>query len=119
MGQWTMVAGAPTCQLTSHASNSDVLYAFVIDGGVMYIGKTTMSLSRRMYGYQKPGPTQYTNIANNRHISRALTAGRRVDVYALVADQELTYHGFRVSLAAGLEDDLIRQVKPPWNKSGS
>ena len=119
VGQWRMVEGGPVCQLVSHGSSSDVLYAFVLDGDVMYVGKTAMPLSRRMYGYQKPGPTQRTNLANNRLISKALTAGRCVDVYALVADRELMHHGFRISLAAGLEDDLVRQLKPPWNKSGS
>lgn len=107
------------CRLASHGHSADVLYSFVIDGSVMYVGKTTMALSRRMYGYQNPGPTQRTNIANHGHIQQALLAGRRVEIYALVADTEVLHHGFRVSLAAGLEDDLIRQVKPLWNKSGA
>ena len=34
----------------------DVLYAFVSSGRVLYVGKTTMPLGKRMYGYQRPGP---------------------------------------------------------------
>ena len=119
VGHWELAGGKPVCRLVSHAQSADVLYSFVIDGAVMYVGKTTMALSRRMYGYQNPGPSQRTNIANHAHIVRALNEGKRVEVYALVADGEIIHHGFRVSLAAGLEDDLIRQVKPPWNKSGA
>ena len=33
-----------------------MLYAFVSSGKVLYVGKTTMPLGKRMYGYQRPGP---------------------------------------------------------------
>ena len=119
VGHWELSGKQPVYSLHSHAGSSDVLYSFVVDGAVMYVGKTTMPLSRRMYGYQNPGPSQRTNIANHAHMLRALESGKRVEIYALVADHLTVHHGFRVSLAAGLEDDLVRQVKPPWNKSGS
>jgi hypothetical protein len=119
VGHWELSGKRPVYSLHSHAGSSDVLYSFVVDGVVMYVGKTTMPLSRRMYDYQNPGPSQRTNMANHAHVLMALELGKRVEIYALAEDDAVVHHGFRVSLAAGLEDDLIHQVNPPWNKTGS
>ena len=42
----------------------NVLYAFICDGVVLYVGKTVGTLKHRMRGYQTPGRTQSTNTAN-------------------------------------------------------
>ncbi len=95
-----------------------MLYAFLSDREVLYIGKTTQPLGRRMHGYQRPGPTQVTNIAVHAKILGLLGSQRQVDVYAL-CDTEAFHHGeFRVNLAAGLEDTLVRELRPQWNKIG-
>jgi hypothetical protein len=39
-----------------------VLYAFVSSGKVLYVGKTTMPLGKRMYGYQRPGPVSVQTL---------------------------------------------------------
>jgi hypothetical protein len=44
-----------------------------------------------------------------------LAAGAAVDIYALPDNGLLHYGRFHVNLAAGLEDDLIRVIDPPWN----
>lgn len=118
VGSWTLSESALICNLTSHASLADVLYAFVADGQVVYVGKTTKQLGQRMYQYQHPGPTQRTNIDNHARLRHSLGAGRGVDIYALVDAPQLEHAGFRISLAAGLEDSIIAAVRPPWNKIG-
>jgi hypothetical protein len=118
VGSWKLTDSALSYQLALHASASDILYAFVSDGQVMYIGKTTMPLSKRMYGYQNPGPTQLTNIANNAQLRQLLNSGHSVEIYILLDTSNLQHAGFRVSLAAGLEDSLIGTIRPPWNKNG-
>ena len=45
-----------------------ILYAFVSEGSVKYIGQTFGSLSKRLKGYSKPGPTQITNIKNHQYV---------------------------------------------------
>lgn len=40
---------------------SNALYAFCLGEEVMYIGKTTQTLNKRLNGYRKPGSTQRTN----------------------------------------------------------
>ena len=118
VGSWGLLAGAPVFSFESDSSSTNVLYAFVSAGEVLYIGKTTLSLHRRMYGYQRPGRTQHTNIAGRAHISELLHASRPVDIYALIDGASLKHGAFTINLAAGPEDTLIRGLQPRWNKVG-
>jgi hypothetical protein len=96
-------------------STENVLYAFVIDDDVKYIGKSVKTLKHRMRQYQKPGPTQSRNVRNNGYILNELGRNKKVNVYAL-PDNGLLYYGeFHLNLAAGLEDSLIKLSDPPWN----
>lgn len=117
-GEWRMDAGCIKCGLTDHASASNVLYAFVSAGTVLYIGKTVRTLKQRMYNYQRPGPTQSTSIRGNKMIRRLMGEGETIEIYALPDNGLLHYGGFHVNLAAGLEDALISTLKPVWNKAG-
>jgi hypothetical protein len=98
-------------------SSRNLLYAFVSDGEVKYIGKTVKALKTRVNQYQNPDPTQSTNIKNNDNIAKLLKAGEAVDVFALVDNGLMQYGGFHINLAAGLEDSLISTLTPPWNGS--
>ena len=93
----------------------NVLYAFVVDGDVLYVGKTVQGLTKRLYGYKRPGATQTTNIRANALILEQLSDSS-VDVYVWACDGLMTYAGFRVDLAAGLEDAIVRDLQPAWNK---
>ena len=80
----------------------NVLYAFVSNGEIKYIWKTTKSLKKRMYSYQNPGPTQSTNIKNNGYIKELLEANEAVDIFVLPDSGLLHYGWFHINLAAGL-----------------
>lgn len=114
-GHWQLEGEALRLELLRFATRRNVLYAFVSDGQVMYIGKTTQSLSTRMRGYLNPSATQTTNINNNRRIKELLQIGAAAQILVLPDNGLLRYGGFHINLAAGLEDDLIRTVDPPWN----
>jgi hypothetical protein len=118
VGEWSLKGDQPKCTLTDQAKARKVLYAFVSDGAVVYIGKTIQTLQQRMRGYQTPGPTQSTNIKGNKLICEALSANKPVKVFALPDNGLLHYGGFHVNLAAGLEDSLLAMLKPAWNKLG-
>lgn len=118
VGRWALDNGRARCVLAECASAANILYSFVVDGEVMYIGKTTRTLKERLYGYQNPGATQSTNRKGNRFILAALQADREVAVYALPDNGLLHDGGFPVNLAAGLKDSLISTVQPAWNKAG-
>jgi hypothetical protein len=85
----------------------------------LYIGKTIRSLSQRLYGYVNPGPSQSTNIKNRQKIETILRQGKEIKIFVFAPHgNEIVYRGIPVNLAAGLEDSLIRIVKPPWNDTG-
>jgi len=115
VGHWRVENGRISHELTRLATQRNILYAFIRDGAVMYIGKTVSPLGTRMSGYRNPATSQSTNVRINKHITDCLAEGAAVDVYALPDNGLLHYGRFHVNLAAGLEDDLIRVINPPWN----
>jgi len=118
VGEWQIVNETITPYLTDLSNSANILYAFISNGEVLYVGKTTQPLKRRMYGYQNPGPTQNTNIKGNRLILELLSNGKNIEIYALAHDSDHHFGVFHLNLAAGLEDSIISTLKPKWNESG-
>lgn len=81
----------------------------------MYLGRSRRSLSKRMYSYKKLGPTQITNTKNNNHIRVAPEAYKSIFIYALVHWEHVEHIGIPINVAAGIEDELIERMRPPWN----
>jgi hypothetical protein len=117
-GEWKLDNNRLKCDLVDCANAKNVLYAFVCEEQVLYIGKTVQSLRKRINGYQTPGPTQSTNIKGNKLIKESISDGKCIEIYALPDNGLLYYGGFHVNLAAGLEDSLVKTLKPSWNKAG-
>lgn len=118
VGSWALREGEIVLHLTEAPQEAPVLYAFVVDDVVKYIGKTSTSLDTRMHGYANPGPTQTTNIKNQRKIKKELRRGSDVSIYVLRDDAGLTFRGYAVSLVDGLEPSLIYAFDPEWNDLG-
>ncbi|UCF35202.1 MAG: GIY-YIG nuclease family protein [Phycisphaerales bacterium] len=119
-GDWTLQNDELCLGLDDKlAERRNVLYSFVVDGQLCYVGKTTNPLGKRLYFYKNPGPTQSTNIKNNQRIREALAQGKTVEIYALADSGLLRYGGFHVNLAAGLEDSIVKSLKPVWNSMGN
>ena len=114
-GHWMLERGMLRFELTRHSTQTNILYAFVCDGIVMYVGKTIRKLATRMSGYKTPSKTQTTNINNNQRIIEVLTRGSAIEILALPDNGLLHYGGFHLNLAAALEDDIIRKLDPMWN----
>lgn len=114
-GHWVLEGDRLRFELTRHSAQSNILYAFVCDGEVKYVGKTARPLSARMSGYRTPGRTQTTNIRNHQRIRELLAQGVAVEIFALPDSGLLHYGRFHLNLAAALEDDIIRIVDPEWN----
>lgn len=119
-GKWMLEKEALALDLdVTLAREEKVLYAFAVNGVLMYVGKTTMALRERMQRYKTPSKNAErggsTNIKNNRNIVEALVNGDSVDIFVLLDPGQQTHGGFVVSLAAGLEDSLIGELSPPWN----
>lgn len=114
-GTWSLKGEELVLQLDNLAERQNVLYAFVTGSTVKYVGKTTQSLQRRMFGYQKPNVDQRTNWRNRIAIVELLKRGQQVDILALADTGLLRYGSFHLNLAAGLEDSIIATLKPEWN----
>jgi hypothetical protein len=114
-GHWMLQEDRPLFELLKFRTQKNILYAFVCDGEVMYVGKTIQALASRMAGYRNPAPSQTTNVRNNGRIRELLGNGAAVDIYALPDNGLHRYGGFHLNLAAGLEDDIIHTLRPPWN----
>ena len=119
VGEWYLEDGDVKYRLSKYGGTRKILYAFVSDGQVLYIGKSVRSLSQRLNGYMKPGPTQSTNIKNHRNLQDVLQEGKKVKIFVFApAEDEIVYRGIPLNLAAGLEDNLIAEIQPLWNNVG-
>lgn len=118
-GIWKIENEKIKCELIADAAAQNVLYAFISDGDVLYIGKTVRSLKKRMYNYQNPGDTQLTSKRCHQLIHNTVCSGKTIQIYAFPDNGLLSYGGFHVNLAAGLEDNLIKKLKPVWNITGT
>jgi Uri superfamily endonuclease len=119
VGEWFLEEGVLKYRLSKHGEARKILYAFVSDGQVLYIGKSVRALTQRLNEYMKPGPTQITNIKNHQHIRDVLREGKEVKIFVFAPpEDELVYRGVPLNLAAGLEDGLIAALQPAWNDAG-
>ncbi|QEM90822.1 GIY-YIG nuclease family protein [Kosakonia radicincitans] len=120
VGYWQISEGILKYSLDQNYSDvKNNLYAFVCDGEVKYVGKTTRLLKNRMYHYSRPGPTQSTNIKNNANIRQMIDRDIAVDIFVLPDTGLMHYGQFHLNLAAGLEDSIINIINPIWNGNKS
>jgi len=96
-------------------SVSNALYAFTLRNQVLYIGKTTQSLSKRFQGYCNPQKKQSTNNKCNNAIREYLNRNEIISILVFAPPTDLQYRGYEINLPGGLEDILIRRFNPPWN----
>ncbi len=115
-GSWEITDdGRLRHRLDEHARLPNCLYAFIADGEVLYVGKTTATLVGRMNGYAAPGSAKTTNARSNQRIRLLLAEGKAVEIYALPDEGLVSFGPFNLNLAAALEDSIIRIMEPPWN----
>lgn len=119
VGSWRLRDRQLALELTRMSGQRNVLYAFVMDASVLYVGKTTGSLEGRMGGYLRPHASQRTNVRNNQSLLQLLRQGQVVDIYAWADTGMHRIGDFHLNYAAGLEDSIIKTVEPPWNGARS
>lgn len=116
VGHWFLEGDQVTFTLDKSSKEANILYSFVVNGEVKYIGKSVQTLHKRMYLYKQGGGSQITNIRNKAEIKACLEKEHHVKIYVLVPDLQMDYKGMPINIAAGLEDNLIMLIKPEWNK---
>jgi hypothetical protein len=117
-GSWSLRRGTLDPKIDHYSDESNVLYAFVNNGEVKYVGMSRNRLKVRMSQYRNPGPSQTTNIRNEKRIRELLEKGDEVQIWVLASNEEILYRGFPLNVPAGLEINLIRSIRPSWNSAG-
>lgn len=115
VGCWKVHDSVLTLELSRMNSQSNILYAFINNNLVLYVGKTTVALEKRMAGYLRPSSTQRTNARNHRSLLSLLEQNQQIDIYAWADTGNHRIGEFHLNYAAGLEDSIIKMLAPPWN----
>ena len=74
VGSWNIIKGEIQHNISTHLDQKNILYAFVSNREIKYIGKTIRSFKRRMYNYHRPGKSMRTSIRINKKIIDTLTS---------------------------------------------
>ena len=112
VGCWRPAAGS--IELDGAARREAGVYAYVVEGVVKYVGSAQRGLHGRLRRYAIT-KTLRTSARVRGEIQECLTCGKTVEVYALVPPP-LVWKELPVDLVVGLEEGLIRQLQPAWNR---
>lgn len=115
VGYWFISQNGIDFHLEDKKNETDILYAFIANGQVMYIGKSIQSLYKRMSLYKFGNESQRTNSRNKQEIIKFLEKGISINIYAFIPCVDLKYQDISINIAASLEDNLIKKIKPEWN----
>ncbi len=115
IGTWLIENGNLALRQNQMRKASPALYSFILNGQVMYVGKTSQLLAKRLYFYAKPGSSQSTNIRLNALLSHSLSNGNSVEIFGYADTSAKKIGIFDLDTAAGLENSIISQLQPCWN----
>lgn len=92
-----------------------VLYAFCSGEKTLFIGKTIGTLSKRLADIKAARGSTFTRKMHEA-IRQLSSSGKEVRILVLANDVPLSWGGFSLDLAAGIEKSLVSFFLPPWNK---
>lgn len=93
----------------------NILYAFTSGDDILYIGKTTQMVKKRLELYRAPTPTQPGGIKNHAYILHHLRTSCPIDIFVLQDQSLRKTPAHDLHPATVLEEKLIRQFRPKWN----
>lgn len=113
VGEWEedkRLKSGVKAKLDGRLDNDRVIYAFVVDDGVKYVGNSPNTTLKKRMGSQR-----YNKIMP-KLILEALHQKKSCKIFAL-APEEHTYKGLTIDLVRALEYPLIKQLNvPEWNR---
>jgi hypothetical protein len=118
VGEWRNIPPSitPVIERIEQLSRLPSVYAYVVDDVVCYVGSAQRGLHRRARTYEIT-KTLRTASRIREEIQAALTAGRKVQMFAITPEQT-KWQGMSINTVAGLEEGLIRELHPMWNRRG-
>lgn len=90
------------------------VYAFVVGGTVRYVGSAQRGLHSRFRRYAT-ADTMRTSARVRGNILACLDQGQVVEIYTLIPPSH-AWKGLPVDLIAGIEEGLIRSMRPVRNR---
>ena len=114
-GQWKLDT-ASRARFVGEAPQQPGVYAFAVNGKVNYVGSAQRGIAKRLRHYEN---TQIRRTAFRIRglITKKLKGGSKVAVLTIVP-RPMRRKGLPVDPIAGLEEGLIRELRPNWNKRG-
>jgi excinuclease UvrABC nuclease subunit len=95
------------------------IYAFTENGEVRYVGSAQKGIHRRFCKYTNPNNTGKVAVRIRAKITKALISKSQVRAFAVVIGADPTsWNALPINIIAGLEEGLIRQLRPSWNLRG-
>lgn len=88
-----------------------LVYALIVNGSICYLGKTVQ-------GYNRPFSYHKNRIMSKVRdgIKDELINGYDVEVWCMRFEEPLTWNGLDLNIIEAVEQALITQVEPKWNK---
>jgi hypothetical protein len=102
VGKWSFKDNLLQYELNEKYTTKNILYSFVIENEIKYIGKSVKTISQRLNGYRRPNISQRTNFRLNNLIIEKLRDGKKVEIYLFEDNAELSYKEKKINLSAGL-----------------
>lgn len=93
------------------------VYAYVVADEVCYVGSAQRGLRTRLRHYEI-AKTLRTAHRIRQEVLALLADDQRVDVYVIVPPALALNGVLPVDTVAGLEEGLIRSLRPRWNRRG-
>jgi hypothetical protein len=113
-GAWSL-AGYGVLMMDRTLDRGPGVYAFALDGVVLYVGVATRCIANRLGFYRRPATSQRTNVRLNALLLETLAKAEAIDV--LVARPEPgSWNGLPINTCAGLELGIIHAFQLSWNQ---
>lgn len=87
------------------------LYALCSGDKVLYVGRSTTTLSKRFAALGDAA-----NTLLQQAIHKLLASSKEVRILVLADHPTISWGPFAIDFAAGLEESLIKAFRPPWNQ---
>ena len=120
IGNWKVSNDLLSPQISSEFSyeidvpNSLYIFYNNEEDKILYVGKTTQTLKKRLYQYTR-GNGKSTNQKVNKNIKKTLAKSNSISIWVLNDNYPFSWGPYNINLAAGLEDSIIEMENPPWN----
>ncbi|WP_187276711.1 GIY-YIG nuclease family protein [Methylobacterium sp. WL30] len=115
-GYWQLKPDSSRAVFHGDAPKERGVYAYLVDGVISYVGSAQIGIRVRLRRYVL-ADNKRTSMRVRQAIESELRAGRTVEVFTIVPEP-INYRGLPIDPVVGLEEGLIRFVKPEWNLRG-